>query len=395
MRNSILIFKIKDVCYQSYFYFANALGKALSDLGFSVTYFDTTTEPLEEIDRLCGKTYRAMIDFNSMLPKLKLDSGDYLLDTINAPFYNILLDHPLYHHDLLKQMLRNYHVLCLDHNHVHYAKTCYPHLKSVSFFPMTGSIAVPSVPFEKREIPFLFTGSYTPPSRITDVIDTLPAFLKNDTMALIDLLQNRPDLTIEEATRELLADPFFDPDEPDELFPLQVQSFFLADTYQRALQREQTLSTWLREGIHVTICGSHWDEFPYTGKNLTLLPPRPFVDTFSLMQCSKIVGNLLPDFKAGVHDRVYSAMLNGAVSFTDSSTVLREEFTNEKEILYFSWKSPAQTISGTSILDLLSDQEELSKIAQAGQKKAQKNHTWNTRAALFATILSQDEDTLP
>ena len=68
-----LIFSLKSVCYGSYLYFADALGKALEKAGHSIEVFSSKKEPLEALERLSGKSFDAALDFNSELPRLKMD----------------------------------------------------------------------------------------------------------------------------------------------------------------------------------------------------------------------------------------------------------------------------------------------------------------------------------
>ena len=90
-----LIFSIKPVCYNSYLYFADSLAKALRDCGAEIEFFSSAKEPLESMERLANQTFDAIFDFNSELPRVKMDDGSYFLDQIHAPFYDIILDHPL------------------------------------------------------------------------------------------------------------------------------------------------------------------------------------------------------------------------------------------------------------------------------------------------------------
>ena len=186
----ILIFALKDVCYNSYLYFEDKLGEMLRTLGCDVTFFRAKNEPLAHLEKFCDATFDAMFEFNSDLPKIKMDDGSYFLDHIHAPFFDVLLDHPLYHHDMLKQQLMNFHVICLDENHKNYILQNYPHIKSVHVCSMTGEEILPAVPMEKRPVPVLFSGTYTPPAEVWNAIETCPPFLGDDIKKLIDEVNN-------------------------------------------------------------------------------------------------------------------------------------------------------------------------------------------------------------
>lgn len=372
----ILCFQLKSVCYDSYHYFMNSLASTLKEAHLQIEFFDSTKEPLEQLERLLDKTYDAMFDFNSDLPKLKMDDDTYFLDHINAPFYDIILDHPLYHHDMLKQTLKDFHVLCLDENHKTYIETYYPHIKSVAVTFLTGETAQPMIPFEQRPIDLLFPGTYTPSQDIANAIDNIPPFLAKDTKHIIDLLLKNTSMTIEEAVKEIAST---NEDVIMDSFALHTQAFFLADSFVRSYERERLIVSLLDANIPITVCGHGWESaFFAKNSNLTLLESRPFFDTFSLMGQSKMVLNLMPNFKNGTHDRIFSSMLNGCVAVTDTSIYLSENFSQKENILFYSLDD--FTSLANNIIELLEQKSLAASIAQNGFQKACTFYTWKQSA---------------
>ena len=201
----ILICALKSVCYNSYLYFEDRLGSELEKLGCEVTYFRASEEPIEHLERYVGASFDAVLEFNSDLPKIKMDDGSYFLDHIQAPFYDVLLDHPLYHHDMLKQQLMDFHVICLDINHRDYILKNYPHIKSVDVVSMTGESAAICPPMAERSTDVLFLGTYTSPAEVYDAIEHCPPFLAADIKKLIDRMLLDPRLTLEDAVTYLFS----------------------------------------------------------------------------------------------------------------------------------------------------------------------------------------------
>ncbi len=385
----VLFFQIKPTSYESYLYFSEALATEFRKAGHETIIFNAAKEPLASMERFRGMRFDAMIDFNSVLPKVTTEDNTPFLNTIDAPFFNVILDHPLYHHNILKQDLNNYHVLCLDENHRSYLRTCYPHLKSVHLFPMTGSPAVPEIPFEKKDLPLLFTGSYTSPAEVRDAISKIPDFMQEQIWSLIDRLEEDPALTIEAAARELFADTIV-----TELFPLHMQSFFLADTYLRASVRDRILNRLVSSGLPLTLCGNGYEKAPFYGKkNAVFLPEVPFPETFPLMARAKMTLNILPLFKNGVHDRVFSAMLNGSSVLTDKSSWLSTHFTSEQHLFFYENGKDALDTLPDRIALLLSSEDIVAAVAEAGKKEAFLHHTWEQRfQSLQKIILSLSGD---
>lgn len=399
-----LIFALKPVCYNSYLYFANALADALKACGHTVEIFpaclpierqtemhtlsDSPDSALfDSLEELIGRSFDAMIDFNSELPRLKMEDGSYFLDQINAPFYNIILDHPLYHHDTLKQRITRFHILCLDENHKDYIEGCYPHISTAHVFPMTGEDIAPSDPsYPKKHLDILFSGTYTDFRQIEDSIETCPSFLGTLTRQLISVMQSDPALTQEAALGQLL--PSLEEAEIiEETFPLHMQACFLCDSYLRAWKREQLLLHLAKDNLPLTLCGNGWNKSPLAGfPQIRIIEDTPFMDTFSLFRQSKITLNLMPEFKRGAHDRIYSAMLNHSLCLTDASSYLTRQFQNRRELLFYDTQN-LENLSNC-IQNLLSSPELTEEISQTGYFCAKENHSWLARAVSLADIVT-------
>lgn len=374
-----LIFALKPVCYNSYLYFADSLLKALTQNGSFAKLFSPRENTPQALETLIGKSYDAVFDFNSELPRVKMDDGSYFLDHLHAPFYDIILDHPLYHHDTLKQKISNFHVLCLDENHKSYIKEHYPHISSVHLFLMTGEDISENTDYPKKEIDVLFPGTYTDYRQVEDSIQKCPAFLSDLTKKLIDLMLSDTSLTQEAALRILL--PSLEEAEIiEETFPLHMQACFLCDTYLRAWKREQLLFHLAKKNVRLTLCRNGWRKSPLTDfSQIKVIDDTSFGETFTLFRKAKITLNLLPEFKNGAHDRVYSAMLNHSLCATDASPLLKRQFEHEKEILFYDFKD-IDSLS-EKIFHLLASPDQLAQISQNGYFKAKKDHSWQTRAA--------------
>lgn len=386
-KKHFLLFQVKSVCYDSYIYFSNALAKALKRAGHDVEIFSALDEPLEAAERFVGRTFDAILDFNSELPMLQMEDDSYFLDHIKAPFYDVILDHPLYHHNKLKQPLQNFHVLCLDENHKQYIDTYYPHIASAHVWEMTGDDIHPEqMGYPQKDMDVLFSGTYTDYRDVADSIDTCPAFLGELTWNLIHLIEAEPSLTQEGALQKMLSS-VEEAEVIEENFALHMQACFLCDSYLRAAKREQLLLHLAKENIPLTLCGNGWRKSPFANfPQVQIIDDTSFSDTFSLFRRAKITLNLLPEFKNGSHDRVYSAMLNHSLCLTDASPLLKKQFTDGKELCFYD----AQNLESLTmqIKELLADEERLISITENGYAAAKKDHTWDSRVVSLMTVFS-------
>lgn len=391
MKNTknILILQLQGACYHSYTYFSTQIAEQLRRLGHSVRIFSAADEPLEALEQFSGQSFDAVIDCNSGAPRLLTEEDGYFLDRIDAPFYNLLLDHPLYHHDSLKCTLKNYHVRCLDEHHAAYVQKYYPHVKSVGLWAATGSptrdiTGIPSalLPIATREIPVLFCGTYTNPEEILAAICKLPDFIQEDLHQLIHALLSDPALTIEGAITELgdTLNVYL-----PEAMPLFVQSCFLADTYVRAHRRRALITAAANAGLPLHLFGADWQKLPLPQNNhITLHESVPYTETFALMANSRLTLNLMPEFKAGFHDRIFSAMLNGSVAVTDPSTRLLREFTNGRELLFYDITHMQEDFE--HLRELLEKPQILQQIADSGLTAANERFTWQALVSTCSVL---------
>ena len=381
-----LIFEMKTVCYNSYLYFGDALGLALKKLGCDVEYFKVDEQALDDLEQFIGRHYDGLIDFNSDLPRALMDDDSFFLDHVDAPFIDVILDHPLYHHDSLKNKLNNFHVVCLDSNHKDYILKYYPHIKSVTVTPMTGELAfgkdqISFDDFEDRPYDILFSGTYTDPIRIETAIKKLPDFLASNVKELIDMMQSDSRLTIEAAVETLAQNEIYDYINSD--LPLHTQTFYLADTYVRCVNRKNLVLALDKCEHKLDLFGGLWEELDL--KHATIHREIPFNLTFTVFSKSKLCVNIMPNFKAGSHDRVFSAQLNGAVSLTDPTTLLKKEYKDGKNILFYELDDIDAVTAKTDAA--LLQPYALKKIAQMGYSIAAKNHTWDNIAKVILDSL--------
>lgn len=375
--------KIRSICYGSTFYFVDQFKKAMEEYGCQVDVFDSETTPLEKLSDYEGKNYDAVIDFNSILPSIETDTNDYFLNTIDAPFYNYMLDHPIYHHDMLKKQLRNYNVICLDEFHRNYILSNYPHIKSVLMMPLGTDLPdTDLLPIRKRKYDILFTGTYTDPERAASLIKNMGTLLSSEMFELADIIKSNPSLTIEDAAQFLINNGLVYSN-----YSEHMKIYFLVDTYIKAYFRMLLLDNIASSGFQMTIAGEGWEKSSLNQySNVTLIKPLSFEKSIIEMGNSKIVINSMPWFKGGLHDRVISSMSRRAIAFSDSSTYINHNFTDKKDIVTFS---PEKISQCPDILyNLFENPQLMESIAENGWVNVSLNHLWKNRAACFIHHLS-------
>jgi len=392
--NKFLILKSKSICYDSTMYFADITADILENQGFEVDicnlsshYLDTSlpSESFEELEPFIGKTYTAILDFNSCLPKLHTASGGYYLDLINAPFYDYILDHPLYHHDSLVNKLSDFHVICIDTNHLNYIKKYYSHIKSVHFLPLGAMSMADKTPnYLDRRIDLLFTGTYTSPSNVMAVINECDSSLQDEISTLLPRMLANSKLIQEEALSQHID--ALNGNISNEDFAKLMNRHFLVDTFISAYHRDLIIKTLLKNNIDINVYGFGWDKFNCPGKeHLHIHKSVSFAVALHIMSNAKIVLNVMPGFKSGCHDRIFSSMQNKAVSLSDSSSFMDHIFENrdipQKNIALYSVDALDEL--PYIVNELLNNPERASQIAQCGYSLVSKNYTWEDQINKF------------
>ena len=352
-----------NMAYSSMRIFADELGKELQSIGIEVEYFDSEKESLETLEALAGKSYAAVVDFNSKLPSLEIEGSGYLLDEIDAPFFNYILDHPIYHHANLEHKLKNYNVISIDEDHTEYIKSWYPHIKNVYTFPL-GAIKAENSPADKQ-YKIIFPATFLNPEAYYEMIKELPDMMRRPIESIIEILQSDTACSYEAAVMQVYKNE----NSPME-FRIFSQSNFLADIYIRAYYREKVLETIASSGLPIAVCGEKYNESGITKyNNVTIIPEVNYKESLELIARSEFVLNVMPWFKAGIHDRVLNSMINGAISITDSSRILERHFADGKDYVGYSLDRIKELPD--SIEQLVFDESKKADILRSAKEKSE------------------------
>ena len=155
----------------------------------------------------------------------------------------------------------------------------------------------------------------------------------------------------------------------------------------RSRARAEVIRTLANGDVKVNIYGEGWRYLDCKQENLIIHDRIPFDETIPLIADSKMVLNVMPWFKSGVHDRVYSAMLNQCVCLTDSSEYLNRTLTDGREALLYSLDH-LEELPG-KVRRYLQDPGELKAIAKRGYEYAKDTQTWQYRARQLAQIIER------
>lgn len=305
---TILLIMSRQLAYGSAAFFEDRMAEALARRGHEVIRADydvdelIMSEDLDSIEELSCRRYDAVLDINSWLPRLSGDSGPWL-DSLQAPFFNYIIDHPAYHIGGLSVPLQDETVICIDRTHAAYIREHHPHIKNTYVLPMAGSRALLGRPFAEKKDSVLIPATYEPETE--RISEFLPEFIREDQRL-------RNELRLEMALK-------------------------VAGT-----------------GFPTAVMGHGWESTPIADmENVTLLEPREFANGIEAFGRYRYILDTNPLFPCGMHDRVPTAMINGAVCITNMNPAFDPGLVNGVNIIYYNpgLKLPAENaeeISGAA-----------------------------------------------
>lgn len=372
-------------------YFSAQLAVEMERLGFATYFidFERMFETVDGVRQFAGRGDTALVTFNFIglrgEPVFDTAEGGMLWESYEMPVYNILVDHPLYYHTWLVKAQPGMHVFCIDRGHVTYMKRFYPDIPA-KFLPLAGNVlcgneAAP-IPYEKRRYDIVFTGNYTPVEHLYREIDGLEPDYRRFYRGIIEELIAQPgealDAVMEAHIRRELGEV------SDEDKRSAIAGMVFVDICVRSYFRGEIIRHLAENGVRIHVFGAKWDAL-CCGRAENIISTGREVDSKTCVEAvrnARISLNIMPWFKDGVHDRVFTAMLQRTVALTDDSRYLRGEFTDGEDIAFFSLEEREHLPE--LVRALLLDGENAARIAENGYRRASREHTWSVRARELA-----------
>lgn len=403
-KEKVLVFCSRAICYMSGNFFAYQIGAAFEELGFDTEICELSDEDDldEKLMAYLGERYRLILDFNSKLPRMVLEDGTPYLDALDGPFFDYILDHPLFHYNGLTGDAKNLHVLVLDEGHKRYVESYYTKAASVHVLPLGATKALYEGEKE-AECRILFTGTYDSPDMIYERIKTAPQPLCHAMKNLVEQRLADPLLPMENALCEYFnkypehgaqlfqlfastacdakhGDASFEEDErKKQSFALAMNAMYLVDVYVRDYFREAAVDTLLAAGIPVTVLGEGWNKYRNENeKTLCREKGVPFAFSFERIAKAHILLNSAPIFNQGMHDRIPAGMANHTVVLTDGNPYLRRRFTDGEDICFYEANEPHSLREQAE--SLMENAMLREQIAARAYQNYETHHTWECRA---------------
>lgn len=377
-KEKIIVFSSREICYQSSSFFANQMADAFEDLGFDVQVceFDEHDDLDAVFQPLYGQKYRLLLDFNSTITRMVEEDGTPVLDKLDGPFFDYILDHPLFHYNCLNADLKNLNGIFLDEAQEAYVKRYYPRVKKTLTMSLGATEAVTGGKKTETDT-VLFMGTYDRPDKIYEMVDLSPEPLRSYMKELIEMRIEDPILPMEEGFGQLLKT--HGEDLQDDKFSLFMNAMYSVDAYIRDYFRKAAVDELVRAKIPVRLVGEGWEKYESCNETyVTREKAVVFGLSFEKIAHADVMLNVSPFFNHGAHDRIFAGMANHCVVLTDKNPYLDRILKDREHVLMYSLKD-IHTLSDYAE-ELLTNRPLCREIQNNAYTEFKHKYTWEEKA---------------
>lgn len=290
-----------------------------------------------------GKKSGFLFSIDNFQSNIRDGKGNSIYKSVNMPHVNYLWSSAAYLNHSIEELTSRQRIMVRDRHQADYLKKYY-HLES-ELLPLFGIKSKKLSSWEKRDISVFFPGSYLDEDSVLNQIKAVfPEVMGEIARGAISILEKSNFFLIEEGIEQYLDSKGVS--YTDETIRAYVEEYgFAIDSYLNRKNRNRVMRLIVAQGIPVVVCGVNWEVFRGTlsekeqsyltiiGENLSGQAVADY------MSRSKIVLNLSPNLIDGLHERVTSALVNGAICITDENPYVIEKVKNEDVVELFQWKT--------------------------------------------------------
>lgn len=317
----------------------------------------------------------------------QMKDGNLWGNMTSFPKINITFDHPLYITYYLLMPIKNHYICSQDEGYAEYIKEYYQNINDAWHLPPGGMLPKKERNnLKERKWDITFIAVYCNYREGVAAIRMMEKSDRRLALKLMIYLKNNPNISASEGLRQVLDTEGIKLDKREFIIKLH----HMTDVV-RAISfyyREKIVKILVDSGIDIHVFSNTWKKCPYAdNEHLIIHSDISFDDSVEIMADSKISLNIMNWHKGGMTERIANAMLAGSVCVTDKTSYLERNFTDGKDIVFFS----LEDIYGLpqKIKNLLADMDTASEIAAKGKENALNHHTWFNRASDFLEILKE------
>ena len=372
-------------CYNILNDMAQNLAQGLRVCGKNVEIYDLAEGNSNQITRLFGKYYQAVIGLQSKLFEAYLNSeGCFLVDLIHGPKLQLLFDHPFWFYKQLQNHGEQFFLLTHDESYVNFIQKYAPDVQGSFLLPVAG--VVQQRQELKRDLDVIFLGTYWNYRVVFEQLQNCGRDVWHTSARYIKYLKKWVNHPSERAFGQMLAD-----------YGIKVnKEEFVRMMYKMggihqciiAYYREKIIQILLESGITLHVFGKCWKKSPFAESDRLICHEEVVAqDSKNILQRAKISLNILSWHKGGCNERLINSMLAGAAVVTDMSSYIKKHFIDGSELYCYDLQKLEKL---PQMIKMLLEQEEMrQKIAENGRRKAEKEFNNIEQAKRVISITQQ------
>ena len=365
-------------------FFSHEMEKALLSCGCKVLFVDIKDPgPIPKIRCFYEKKRTLCVTFNFIAFSGEpgfIEDRQNIFEILGIPIANILVDHPLYYTKQLPSAPENMKIFCVDRGHVDFIGKYYQNVSRPFFMPLAGTAfrdlsGKGAPPLSQRTHPLIFTANYVPVDNILSQMEAVGDDYREFYLSVACDMISHPSKSLDEAFEDALFSLF--PDAALDEVLCAMRGMLPIDLYVRSFYREKIIGQIADSGQKIFIVGKDWDKIKCSHpENITFTGQLDTADCLREISDSVLSLNIMPWFKQGAHDRIFSSMLNMTPVLTDMSSYLDTILTEDDDVFTFSLEKTEEIPD--KIHMILSDKEKLSHVSEKAYETARSN-TWESR----------------
>lgn len=364
--------------------FADEIAEGFRKLGRETVFVDLTDTPGLQSNlsnALSGGNVEFILSFAAAGYCFE-SHGKNIYDQFPFPFFAFQVDHPAHHYD--RFCFDNIIISAMDRSHVRFLDNYFKGSKKAFFMPHGGCRSKYAGTAREKKINVLFPASYMNPNEHRTAIKRLEPFSQKLISETVEIILANDAIPIENALGTVAQRVGIDIYDDKLKEKIASEIIRRIEIFVRSIKRMKMLQILDDAGIAVDIYGNGWPTSPF--KCHRIHSALPFNEINDLITESKIVINAA-NIADGAHERVFTTMLNGALSLSDYNPYLEETFKENSEIVFYRW---TQIDKMPEIINnILSDNDMREEITRNGTAAATAFHTWDHRAARVLEIVKE------
>lgn len=363
--------------YQSKRYFCDRLAEALNKIGVQTLLIDPQGGLIsDELQSQIQAFFPDFIfSFNSSVPD---ERGKYFWDYLDFPYLNALVDPAFYAVDMARSPLTFF--TTVDREDCRWMRS--NGIQKIFFWPHAVEATPPFQEKGEKVFDVVFLGTCTDFAGLQ--LEWQSQLSPNEITVLesaIDKMLTPPLPSLTEA----LAISFSEKQIDSPQFNFK-KVFYYLDNYIRGKDRYELIRSL--KGVQVHLFGEAswnnpqvtlaWKHYMKDLDHVVLHPPLSYQESFAITRQAKICLNSSPFFKHGSHERIFNALITGAVPLTTHNGFIEEYFAPGEDLLTYApgrWESASDQVKA-----LLASESKRLEMAEKGKAKVLAHHTWDHRA---------------